>query len=338
MIDTFYALIAVFGGLIGLIFSSNFFIDGCASLSRLLGMSTTMIGLTVVAFATSAPEIIVSIESARDGVPGLAIGNAIGSNIANIGLVLGITAIITNMKANNNLLAINIINPIYKSRLGQGIWLLLVTFISAFLLSNQILSPLDSIILILLAFLISIIIIRDGKHDPEIINNVEKNFNFPKLSVAKAVTYFLIGLALLIVSANILINGAVTLARQFNVDEMIIGLTLIAIGTSLPELAACISSVLKGYHGMALGNIIGSNILNLLTVMAVPGLFTSVIFHKTIITRDIPILIFLTIGLIIFIHSISSNKQIKKGVNISRLFGLCFLSVYAFYYFLIFIN
>ena len=132
MIDTFYALIAIFGGLIGLIFSSNFFIDGCASLSRLLGMSTTMIGLTVVAFGTSAPEIIVSIESARDGVPGLAIGNAIGSNIANIGLVLGITAIITNMKASNNLLAINIINPIYKSRLGQGIWLLIVTFISAF--------------------------------------------------------------------------------------------------------------------------------------------------------------------------------------------------------------
>ncbi len=338
MIDTLYASTAIFGGLVGLIISSNIFIDGCASLSRLLGMSTTMIGLTVVAFGTSAPEIVVSIESARDGVPGLAIGNAIGSNIANIGLVLGITAIITSMKTNNNLLVINIINPIYKSRLGQAIWLLIVTFVAAFLLSNQILSTLDSIILILLAILISIITMRDAKSDSNIIDNIETNFNLSKISTAQAVSYFLVGLALLIVSANILINGAVSLARQFNVDEMIIGLTLIALGTSLPELAACISSVLKGYHGIALGNIIGSNILNLLTVMAIPGLFSPVIFEKTIVSRDIPVLIFLTIALIIFIYSISSNDQKKQGINFSRLLGLCFLSIYAFYNILIFVN
>ena len=337
MIDPFYALLTLFGGLAGLIVSSNFFVDGCASLSRSLGMSTTMIGLTVVAFGTSAPEIIVSIEAARDSVPSLAIGNAIGSNIANIGLVLGLTAIITDIKTNNNLLAVNIINPIYKSRFGHGIWLVFVTFVAVLFLSNQVLSLIESITLILMTFLITIIFIKDAKYNIPI-NDLEINIEIPKLSISIAIIYFLVGLILLVLSANILINGAVSLARFFQVDEMIIGLTIIALGTSLPELAACLSSVLKGYHGLALGNIIGSNILNLLTVMAIPGLLTEVILDSSIISRDIPVLIILTLALIAYIYSMNIDTKTRFKIHISRLAGLFFLGIYVLYYLLIFIK
>ena len=337
MIDPFIALLTLFGGLIGLIFSSNFFVDGCASLSRSLGMSTSMIGLTIVAFGTSSPEIIVSIEAAMDGIPGLAIGNAIGSNIANIGLVLGLTAIIFNIKTKNNLLTIDVIKPIYKSRFGLGIWLLIVTFIAALFLSNQVLSKFESIVLIFISILISIIVIKDAKNNLNLVA-IDENLKIPKFSTIRGIIYALFGLIVLIISAKIMINGAESLAKYFQVDEIIIGLTIVALGTSLPELAACITSVSKGYYGLALGNIIGSNILNLLVVMAIPSLISPVILESTIVSREIPTLISLTLMLITFIYLIKLDIKTKLKINFGRLLGLFFLGIYAFYYFLIFSN
>jgi len=311
-------------GFIGLVWSADRFVDGAAAMARNYGMSPLMIGLTIVSLGTSAPEIIVSISAALSGSGDIAIGNALGSNLANVGLVLGITALISPTPIGSALLKREI--PI----------LLLVTLTAGAVLYDLHLALIDSIILLvgLVAFL-GIMIYRKSHHidadddteDPEL----------QDLSPRAAWMWFLIGLVTLIGSSQLLINGSQTVALELGVSELIIGLTVIAVGTSLPELAASAMSAIRGHHDIALGNIIGSNIFNILAVMSMPGLFTTLDLEAAVFSRDYLAMLGITLALIaIIVIDRSLLKDKSETAKIGRLAGVSLLAMYGGYYYLLF--
>ncbi len=319
------ASIAILAGFIGLIWSADQFVAGAAGIARNLGMTPIMIGLTIVALGTSAPEIIVSINAAMAEAGDLAIGNAIGSNIANIGLVLGVTAIIAPI-------------PIAYKLLKREVPLLLVaTFGAGFLLFDNVLSKTDGIILLALLAVIFAYLIFSRSHQPDAEHEADVE-HVPDLPLQKAWLLFFVGLAILIISSRILVWGAQDIARSFGVSELIIGLTIIAVGTSLPELAASAASALKGHHDIAIGNVIGSNLFNLLAVMAMPALIEPGQLDPSVLTRDYSVMTFITLLLVALImaHKLrNGKKENSKPGFIGRMEGaLLLLSYGAYYYFL----
>jgi K+-dependent Na+/Ca+ exchanger related-protein len=224
-------------GLALLVWSSDIFIDGAASTATHLNISPLIIGVVVLGFGTSAPEVLVSILASIDNSPGLAVGNVIGSNIANIGLVLGITALISPIVVKSSLLKREF--PI----------LLVVSILGLFLLLDHELGRLDGIILIgMLIFVMAWMIKANkavDKHDPLVEETIEEIKDLPQLSLKKSIILLLIGLVILIASAKLMVWGAVEIAQYFEVPDLIIGLTIVAVGTSLPELAAAISAAKK---------------------------------------------------------------------------------------------
>ncbi len=318
------ASLAIVIGFVGLIWSADRFVEGAAALARNLGMQPIMIGLTIVALGTSAPEIIVSISAALEHSGTLAIGNALGSNLANIGLVLGITALIAPL-------------PISRRILRRELPLvILATLAASYCLYDHILSLVDSILLLLALCLIFAYLINSKSHQPkaeldaEIEPIQEMNYN-------KAWLLFLLGLALLIASSQLLVWGAREIALASGVSELIIGLTVVAVGTSLPELAATIASALKGHHELAIGNILGSNLFNLLAVMAVPSLIAPVELQPEVFYRDYATMTAITLLLAIMIYSHSLLRRKIKPV-IGRLGGGLLLLSYAAYYYLLFLT
>ncbi len=316
-------------GLAGLIWSANLFVSGSASAAKHMGMTPTMIGLTIVAFGTSAPEMIVSAGAAFDGVPDMGIGNAIGSNIANIGLVLGVTALIARI-------------PVNGSHLRLEVPLLLgATLLSILFLWDYHLSRAEGYILLACTFLVAFILVmhsRKSKANNPIGDQTEEEI--PDLTGLKSVLWLVAGLITLLIFADMLVWSAKTLAELLGVSPMIIGLTVVALGTSLPELAASIASTLKGHHDMALGNIIGSNILNILAVMALPGIINPTTLDQSVMHRDLPTMALLTFALafIMWIKIRAGAKNTSGSATspgIGRLTGLIFLSCYIGYYALI---
>ena len=306
----FLDIVIIVLGFIGLIWGADKFVFGSSALARNLGVSPLMIGLTIVAFGTSAPEIFSSAVSALNGEPELAIGNAIGSNLFNIGVALGVAAMISPLKPPESL--------IHKELPA----LLLVTLITGALFINAYLGVFDAIILIVITAYFGYRLFRK-KVKSGVVPEIDTD-TFNEVSNVHAVAYLILGLALLILAAEALVAAASGVAETLGVSTAIIGLTLVALGTSLPELAASVTCVLKGHHDLAIGNIVGSNILNLLAVLPFPGLFSPGPIDDNLLIRDYSSMLLVTVLLSWFCYySIKHNKMI------GRLSGIIFLSIYC---------
>lgn len=293
---------AIIIGFAFLVWGADRFVIGAAGLAKNLGVSPLLIGLTIVGFGTSAPEIIVSFIASIQGNPELAIGNAIGSNIANIALILGVTALITPLIVQSDVLK-------------KEYPLLLAVSIGAYLLlQDGDISRSDGIILVVALFATLSLIVWIGKHrkdtDP-LISEYEAEIP-ADLSIKASAGWFILGLAVLLLSSRLLVWGAVNIAVSFGVSDLVIGLTIVAIGTSLPELAASITSALKDEHEIAIGNVIGSNIYNLLAVLSVPGLLAPGSISSDVLVRDLPVMLVLTAALYIMGYGFRGPGRINR--------------------------
>jgi cation:H+ antiporter len=317
-------LLAAAGILLGfiiLIWSADLFVAGAASIAKNMGMSPIIIGLTIVSIGTSAPEILVAITASMSGAGDLAIGNAIGSNIANIALVLGVTCLVVPMMVQERCMKTEV-----------PIMLLAITVTGLLILDGE-LSPQDGWMMIAVLVLIVGQLVRRQFKDTELL--VEAGEEPQKVLPSKrAWVSFLFGLILLVASSKLLVWGAVLAAKELGVSELVIGLTIVAVGTSLPELAATIASAMRGHTEIALGNIIGSNLFNILAVMAIPGIFATHTLEPAVITRDYltMTLLSLFLGLAIFV-SRKRSKSSPGHAYLGRILGTMLVSFYALYYY-----
>ncbi len=309
-----YPILALIAGLIILVWSADRFVIGAAATAKNFGMSPMLIGLTIVSFGTSAPEILVSLMASTSGAGDLAIGNALGSNIANIALVLGVTAIIAPL-------------PVKSGVLRKELPLLFgITLLAGALLFDLKLSMIDGIIL-LLALVLCLYMFKRFQSNTE--DQLVDDEEIPSLATGPAVAWLFVGLALLAISSRMLVWGASEIAFSLGVSKLIVGLTIVAIGTSLPELAASVASALKGHHDIAIGNVVGSNIFNLVAVMAIPGLIAPIGFEEIVFYRDYLLMLGLTLALIAF-------ALWQKPPSISRFEGSILTAAYAAYLFLLY--
>lgn len=297
-------------GFIGLIWGADKFVFGASALARNLGVSPLMIGLTIVALGTSAPEIFSSAVAALEDKPELAIGNALGSNLFNVGVALGVAAVISPLKPPESL-----INKELPA-------LLLVTLVTGALLIDQSLGIFDALVLISITLFFGYQLFHK-RIKSNAVPEIEES-KLPEINSIQAILYLMLGLALLILSAQVLVEAASSIAEQLGVSTAIIGLTVVALGTSLPELAASVTCVLKGHHDIAIGNIVGSNILNLLAVLPFPGLLSAGPIDPSLLYRDYFGVLILTLLLAFFCH-----RAIKKNKMIGRINGIIFLSIYG---------
>lgn len=314
--------VAIIAGFILLIWSADRFIVGAAATARNFNVPPLIIGLTIVGFGTSAPELMVAGFASFDGSPAMAIGNALGSNITNITLVLGICALITPL---------NVHSRIIKKELPI---LMFVTLLALALMRDMTLSRFDGVVLLsLLCALMWWFTLQGLKNEGNEILTDEYIEEFPdKMSAPRAFFWLIAGLILLTISSKILVWGAVNIATSFGVSELIIGLTIIAVGTSLPELAASITSALKNEHDIALGNVVGSNLFNTLGVLAIPGLIKPGALQEDILYRDIPVVLILTIALFIMAYGFRGEGRIN------RFEGGLLLSAFIAYQILLFLS
>ena len=302
-------------GLAGLVWSSDKFVEGAAAIANHAGMSPLLIGMTIVSLGTSAPEIVVSIMASLSGSGELAVGNALGSNITNIGLVLGITLIIRS---------ITIDASTTKRELPQ---MVVVTLLAGALMIDGVLSVTDGALLILGLSIFLTLLARRGEAPEGGMDNDST------LTPLKAWGVFTIGLALLVISSRLLVVGAVNIAMALGVSELIIGLTIVAIGTSLPELAAAVMSALKGHSDIAIGAIVGSNVFNLLVVLAGPGLFGPLTLNASVMTRDWPVTM-LTTGTLMMLAWLAyqnANGDKKGNGELGRASGVLLVTMYTAY-------
>ncbi len=313
--------VALAVGLLVLVFSADKFVNGTASIARNLGVSPLLIGLTIVGLGTSAPEILVSAIASMQGNSGLAVGNALGSNIANIGLILGCTALISPLAFHSALL---------KRELP------VLTLISAmcYLLAFDGLSRGDSIVMFgtLGVFLTWLVRIARQDRKKEDIFEQELEQELPEqMSNIKAWVFFAVGLIGLLLSSRLLVWAAVNIAESFGVSDLVIGLTIVALGTSLPELAASVASVIKKEDDLAVGNVIGSNIYNLLAVYSLPGLIAPGTVAQSVLVRDFPVMLGFTV--ILFVLGFGFNRVVGR---INRYEGAALVLAYCGYQWVIY--
>ena len=307
------AIAALLAGLVILVWSADRFVLGAAATARFMAISPLVIGLTIVSLGTSAPEMFVSTMAALDGAGGLAIGNVIGSNIANIALVLGITALVAAI-------------PIQKKLIKKEIpLLLLVTIIAGLVLVDLKLDLFDAVILIIALVVAVYLLFQQSSDSGEAIIDEDEQAEIDAMPAKKAIFWLIVGLAALMISSKMLVWGATSIAQAFGISDLVIGLTIVAIGTSLPELAASVASALKGHHDIAIGNIIGSNIFNLLAVLPIPGLIAPLVIESAVVERDYMIMLGLTVALVLII-----GLSFRRG-SIPRFTGIILLASYVAY-------
>lgn len=295
------SIMAVIIGFVLLVWGADRFVHGASATARNLGISPLIIGLTIVGFGTSAPEILVSIVSALEGNPGLAVGNALGSNITNIGLVLGTTALIAPLVVKSETL-----------RREYPAMFAVMLLALALMIDGQ-LSRLDGFILLaglgLMIYWMVMIGLRKSRIDPM---EVEYAQEIPSITTSRALLWLLAGFIVLLFSSRILVWGSINIATTLGVSDVIIGLTIVAIGTSLPELAASIMSALKKEPDIAIGNVIGSNMFNLLAVLGLPAAIAPITLEEGILSRDYPFMIGLSIGLFIMAYGFRNHGRINR--------------------------
>ncbi|SEQ50657.1 calcium/sodium antiporter [Basfia succiniciproducens] len=311
--------LAIIGGLILLIWSADRFVDGATATARAFGMPQLLIGIVIIGFGTSAPEMIVSALSALNGNPGIALGNAYGSNITNIALILGLTALISPLAVNSQAL---------KQELPM---LIFITAISALLIYDNEVSRLDAFVLLFIFFIYmswSIINGLKNKNDSLAREITEELAEQEEMSLKQALMWLLVGLVLLMTSSQLLVWGAVEFAHYFGVSDLVIGLTIVAVGTSLPELASSLAAAKKDQVDLAVGNIIGSNLFNTLAVVGIAGAISPMQIGPEVFNRDMLVMSALTVALLIF--GLGFGKS-KKAGKINRFEGLLFFVCYIVY-------
>lgn len=281
------AVVAVVSGLILLVWSADRFVEGAAGTAGYFGMPPLLIGMVVVGFGTSAPEMVVSALAAAQGSPGIALGNAYGSNIANIALILGVTALISPIMVHSDVLRREL--PI----------LALVTLAAIILVADLSISRMDAAVhLGLFACLMGWTIVQGVRRKTDsLAREVAAETALGAISLKRAVFRLTMGLVVLILSSRSLVWGAVELAQQFHVNDMVIGLTIVAVGTSLPELASSVMAARRGEHDLALGNVLGSNLFNTLAVVGIAGMIHPIAAEPAVLSRDMAVMGGLTLAL-----------------------------------------
>ncbi len=302
-------------GLLLLIWGADRFVHGAAATARNLGVPPLLIGLTIVALATSAPEILVSLVAALRGEPDLAIGNAIGSNIANIGLVLGVVAILRPIELKSATLR------------REMPALLAVTLLTVALFLDSYLGRADGLALLTGLVIVMIWLTRLGfrssSADPL---QAEFDAEIPKhMSMRVAVIWLLVGIGTLLLGANFLVDGAVAIAKSLGVTEVVIGITMVALFTSLPELAVSLVAAFRGEYGLAIGNIVGSNIFNLLAVLGVAATIQPAVLPPSVLSLHIFVMVAFTLVLFAMTYDYEGKGQV------SRFEGLALLTAYIAY-------
>lgn len=296
-------ILAVVAGLVALVWSADRFVDGAAATAKHLGMPTLLIGMVIIGFGTSAPEMVVSALAASQGNPGLALGNGFGSNITNIALILGITAILSPIAVKSTILRKEL--PL----------LAFATLLVGALIVDLEISRFDAVIMLVVFALImgwSIVSSMQSKSDT-LTDDLEHEFaDGEYLPIKKALFWLIIGLVVLIASSRLLVWGAVDIAMALGVSDLIIGLTIVAIGTSLPELASSIIAVKKNEHDLAIGNVIGSNLFNTLAVVGIAGAIQPLGIEPEALYRDWVVMGALTLSLFVLGFGVLGRRRINR--------------------------
>jgi cation:H+ antiporter len=302
-------------GLLLLIWGADRFVHGAAATARNLGVAPLLIGLTIVAFATSAPEILVAIVAASRGQTDLAVGNAIGSNIANIGLVLGAVAIIRPIEMTSATLR------------REMPALLAVSLFTVSLFLDSYLSRIDGFVLLSGLLIVMVWLVRLGirssESDPM---TADYDAEIPRdMTMSAAIAWLVVGLAVLLFGAEFMVDGAIAIAIALGVTELVIGILVVAVATSLPELAVSLVSAMKGEYGLALGNIVGSNTFNSLAVIGIAAIIEPAQLPPSVLSLHIFVLVAFTLVLFAMTYDYDG-----KG-HISRLEGMALLAAFLAY-------
>ena len=315
MVGWAMSLAAVVVGLGLLVWSADRFVDGAAVVAKHLGMSPLLIGMLVVGFGTSAPEMVVSVLAAWQGNPGVALGNAYGSNITNIGLILGLTALLSPIAVTSQILRKEL--PVLTA----------ITLLAAWQVRDGEVSVAEGVVL-LLAFvaLMGWSIVQGMQHpEDELSDEVARDLAQRPMGLGSAWWRLASGLLVLVLSSRLLVWGAVEVARAWGMSDLMIGLTVVAIGTSLPELATAMVAVRKGEHDLALGNVMGSNLFNTLAVVGLAAVIQPIAVEPEVLTRDVAVMGGLTVSLFVLGYGFRGPGRINRWE------GLGLLSVYVAY-------
>lgn len=306
---------AVIGGLVCLALSADLFVNAATVTAHHAKIPPLLIGMIIVGFGTSAPEMVISVLASSHGNGGLAIGNAFGSNIANIALILGVAALVRPLLFHSRVLRHEL--PVLTG----------VTLIAAVLLADGYLSRIDALILFALFAGLMGWSIRQGLgHRPDAYaTEIDHELKVRNLPLKRALVELVAGIVLLIVSSRVIVWGAVEIAHLMGVSDLIIGLTIVAFGTSLPEMASSVAAVRKGEHDIAVGNVIGSNLFNTLAVVGLAGIVRPFNIERVVLTRDCPVMMGLTVSL--FVLGFGFRGQGK----INRLEAILLLLAYVIY-------
>jgi cation:H+ antiporter len=311
------SVIAVMAGFIILVWGADRTVTGAAAIARNLGVSPLIIGLTIIGFGTSAPEMLVSAVAAWQGNAGLAVGNAIGSNITNIALVLGATAIIYPLDVHSDVLRREF--PILFATMALALVLML----------DSHLDRLDGTILLLgmaaMMFWLVHIGLRSRQENTDPLGEEFADEIPQHMPRKQATVWVVLGIAALLISSRMLVWGAVDIATRLGVSDLVIGLTIVALGTSLPELAAALMGAIRKEHDIAIGNIIGSNMFNLLAVLGIAAVIGPSPFGAEVLQRDIPLMIALTVALFLMAMGFRGTGRIN------RIEGVLLTGVYCGY-------
>ncbi|MFM4701839.1 calcium/sodium antiporter [Aeromonas bivalvium] len=296
------AFVALIAGLALLVWSADKFVDGAAATARYAGMPPLLIGMVIIGFGTSAPEMVVSALASLQGNPGLALGNAYGSNITNIALILGLTALISPIAVSSQVVRKEI--PI----------LLGITLLSGALLIDGHLGRTDALILggvfvVLMGW--SIWAGITGKGDA-LDEDVNVEIDSEAMPLKKAIFWLIIGLVLLVGASRLLVWGAVTIAQAFGISDLVIGLTIVAVGTSLPELASSLMAIKKKEHDLALGNVLGSNLFNTLAVVGIAAGIAPLDVDPAVLSRDWSLMMGLTLLLLVMCLGRKGQGRINR--------------------------
>jgi cation:H+ antiporter len=312
------AFLAVFFGLALLVWSADRFVDGSAAAARHLGMPPLLIGMVIVGFGTSAPEMLVSALSAVQNNPGIALGNAYGSNITNIALILGITALISPIAVHSQVLRKEL--PILSA----------ITVLAGYQLWDGELTRTDALVLLgVFAGLVAWTIWQGLRKKADALGTeMEQELAAQTMPMGRAILWVVVGLLLLIASSRILVWGAVEIARSFEVSDLIIGLTVVAVGTSLPELASSVMAARKGEHDIALGNILGSNLFNTLAVVGIAGMLRPMAVAPEIFSRDVLVMGILTLALFAIGYGFRGPGRINRFEGTALI--LCYIGYTAY--------
>lgn len=310
--DIFIQILLLVLGFAMLIKGADWFVDGAAGIAKRFGIPSLVIGLTIVAMGTSAPEAAISISAAFKGSADIAVGNVIGSNIMNVLIILGLTAIITPL-------------AVQKSTIKYEIpFMILITVVFGLLgLFDNVIGFLDGIILwvlfiVYLAYLF--VMAKKGKSEQEDNVDIPGQRRLPRLII-----FGLIGVALVIFGSNITVDAATNIARTFGMSERFIGLTIVALGTSLPELVTSVTAGLKKNADIAIGNIVGSNIFNILFVIGTSSLITSVVYQPQFLLDTV---VCVATAVLLLLCLLNKDKKLKRWAGILML--LCYAGYFAY--------